>query len=110
MTLAHVIPFHFMSDLPYESPVIPDASLLFPESEDRAPVSAPKRRRHRIGKRELLKNLREENFELHAGIAALNQQILVIERENAVLSAQLAFFLAQCPGSTANPTAPREGP
>jgi hypothetical protein len=67
--------------------------------------SGPKRR---IGKRELMKRLAEENSELKSMVAHLHQQIAAIDAENAILSESLSFFRTQM-GSSAgsNDSAPQ---
>jgi hypothetical protein len=53
----------------------------------------PKRiRKPRVGKREAMRLLAEENTELRRMITILNQQISTVETENAVLGIQLEFF------------------
>jgi hypothetical protein len=71
----------------------PDQHINLPHGN---PPHPPKRvRKPRVGKREVMRRLAEENMELRRMIAALNQQISTVETENTVLSSQLAFFTEQ---------------
>lgn len=54
-----------------------------------------KTKRKRIGKRETLRRLHEENFGLKNLIAQMQQQISAIEAQNDMLGEQLTFFRMQ---------------
>jgi predicted RNase H-like nuclease (RuvC/YqgF family) len=65
----------------------------------------PKRtRKQKIGKREVLRRLSQENTELKRTITSLNQQISIVEAENTVLANQLAFFTEQMNKNLTNPS------
>jgi hypothetical protein len=56
----------------------------------------PKRiRKPRVGKRDVMRRLLEENTDLRRMITILNQKISTVETENAVIGLQLAFFTDQ---------------
>jgi hypothetical protein len=52
-------------------------------------------RKRRLGKRETMKRLAQENTDLKSTIANLHQQIAAIDAENAIISESLSFFQSQ---------------
>jgi hypothetical protein len=55
-------------------------------------MEVPPRQRRRVGKREMMKRLAAENFDLRSVIADLHQQIAAVDAENAIISESLSFF------------------
>ena len=51
--------------------------------------------RKRVGKREMLKRLNDENEELKSSIGKMQQQIAAVEAQNEILGKELLFFHQQ---------------